>query len=104
MAEILTLTTPITPPSTTTYRVRSLFMDPDAPAIKTEFLSNLGETVVWRYVVSDTVTAAQIRVALSFINQGKFMSIQGKSLQRFLIDEAQSRGVLGAGSVSGTVD
>ena len=101
MAEILTLTTPITLPSTTTYRVRSFFIDPDAPSIKTDFESNLGERVVWRYIVNETTTKAQVDAAISFINQGKFKTIQGKSLQKFLIQEAQSIGILGTGSISG---
>lgn len=105
MTEILTLTDPIMHPSATTYQVKSFFIDPYAPSIKTDFESNLGDRVTWRYVVAEgKVTQAQVDAAISFINQGKFKTIQGKSLQRFLIDEAQSRGVLGAGSVSGTPD
>jgi len=102
MAEILTLAVPVVPPSTTTYRVRTFFMDPDAPSIKTEYESNAGERIVWRYVVDELTTLAQVQAALSYINKGRFKTIDGVSLQKFLIREAQSRGILGAGDISGT--
>lgn len=104
MAEILTLTAPIVPPSTTTYRVRLFFMDPNTPSIKTEFETNLGERIVWRYTVEDGTTLAQVNAALSYINKGRFKTINGVSLQKFLIQEAQSRGILGPGNVTGTED
>jgi hypothetical protein len=103
MAELLTLTTPDTKPTITTWRVKNLFFDVDTPSIKVDIASNTGESYTWRYVVSETVTVADIRTALSFINQGKFMVNQGKSLQKWILDRMSTMGVK-VGTVSGAVD
>src|SRR3990167_7619399 len=104
MAEVLTLTTPVTTPDTTTWLVKTMFLDVDAPSVKIEIVSNLGEPFVWRYIVSDTVTEANVRAALSFINQGKFMVNQGKSLQRWILEQIAADQNSKAGTVSGAIE
>lgn len=104
MAESLTLDTAETKPGITSWRVRHFFIDRDGPSVKIEFAANTGETRIWRYVVDATTTETQVRNAISFINQGKFMTVDGKSLQKWLIHKAQGRGILGTGTVSGTVE
>lgn len=101
MAEILTLATPIVPPSTTTWAVDDIYLSASAPAIKVTLVSNAGERFVYRYAPNETVTAAQVLAAISFINQGKFQTLQGKSLQRWLLDRISAEGVK-VGTVSGT--
>lgn len=104
MAQQLDLTTAETFPSITSWKVVDFDGNTKAPFLKVTFEANTGEQRVWRLVPSETVTAAEIRQGLSFINQGKFMTVQGKSLQRWLIEQAQSRGFLLAGTISGTAD
>lgn len=103
MAEILTLVAPETKPNITTWRISKIFFDVDTPSINIDLISNTGEIFVWRYVVSEGVTANDIRAGLSFINQGKFMAVQGKSLQKWILDKINSLNVK-EGSVSGTVE
>jgi hypothetical protein len=103
MPELLTLTSPETKPTITTWRVRSLFFDADAPSIKVEIAANTGESFTWRFVEGPGITEADIRTALSFINQGKFMVNQGKSLQKWILDKMSTLGIK-VGTVSGSVD
>lgn len=104
MAEVLTQTIPTTFEAITTWKVAQFYVDPKSPSVKVEFESNTGTRIPWRYVVSSGVTEAQVKAAISSINQGKFMAVQGKSLEKWLIQQAQAAGILPAGSVSGTVD
>lgn len=103
MAEVLTLATPEVSPSVTTWRVDDIFFSVSSPSIKVTLVSNTGERYVYRAVPSETVSAAQILTGLSFINQGKFMTQQGKSLQKWLLDRISAEGVK-VGTVSGTVE
>lgn len=103
MAEKLTLAVPVTPPATVEWEVIDIFLSKEAPAIKVTLLSNTGERYVYRAIPSETVPASQILAGLSFINQGKFMVQQGKSLQKWLLDRISAEGVK-VGSVSGVPD
>jgi hypothetical protein len=103
MAEILTLTTTQTFPSITTWSVENIYLDKVAPSIKVTLVSNTGERYVFRQVVDEETTAADILTGLSFINQGKFMVNQGKSLQKWLLDRISAAGIK-VGSVTGTPD
>jgi hypothetical protein len=102
MAEILTTTAPQTHPSEVTWSVVNIHLDKEAPAIKVTLLSNTGLRYNYRAVVSDTMTAAQILVGLSFINQGKFMTVQGKSLEKWALDKIASELAEFVGTVTGT--
>ncbi len=99
--EKLTLTTPVSSVSTTDWHVADIYLSTEAPAVKVTLVSNVGERFIYRYVPSDTVTAAQVRTALSYINQGKFMTLQGKTLERWLLEKISADGVK-VGTVSGT--
>jgi len=101
MAEILTLTVPETKPTITTWRVRLFSIDADAPSVTVEFIADTGEVKTWRYVAVGTVTLAQVKAAVSFINQGKFATVQAKSLEKWLVEQGQAAGILGPGAVSG---
>jgi hypothetical protein len=103
MPEILTLTTPVAGPSTTTWKVEDIYLSRLAPAIKVTLVSNTGERFVFRQIPGPDITAAEILVGLSFINQGKFMVNQGKSLEKWLLDRISAAGVK-VGTVSGTVE
>ena len=103
MAEQLDLTAPETFPSISTWSVVDIYMSKEAPSLKVTLASNTGARFVYRVVPSATVTAAKILNALSFINQGKFMTTQGKSLQRWLLDKISAEGVK-IGTISGTPD
>lgn len=104
MPQKLVLTATEPGPALSEWRVQEFYVNSKTPAIKVAFVANTGAVVHWRAIVSETITAAQVRAACSFINQGKFMVIQGKSLEQWLIEQAQAAGVLAAGVVSGTVD
>jgi hypothetical protein len=103
MAELLTLTSPQTFPSNTTWKVEDIYLSLIGPSIKITVVSNTGERFVWRQVPGPDLTAADILVGLSFINQGKFMVNQGKSLQKWLLDRMSAAGAK-VGTVSGTPD
>lgn len=102
MAEILTLTNPVAAPSTETWTVDEFTMRRVPPGIKTTFISNTGERLVWRFIPDETTTLSEVNTAISFVNQGKFKTVASKSLEKFLLQEAQSRGILPTGSVSGS--
>lgn len=105
MAERLTLTTPESGPTRTTWAIVRLTLDVQAPALKATCLSNTGEERHILYVKDDDNPAVetQIRAALRFINNGTFQT-QGKTLQRWLLERFAADGKLGAGSVTGTPD
>jgi len=99
--EILTLTTPVTVASTTTWQIVDIYMSTEGPSIKVTLKSNTGERYVYRSVPSETVTAAQILAGLKYINQGKFMTLQSKTLHRFLCEQMVADGAK-IGTCSGT--
>jgi len=99
--EILTLTTPVTSLSTTTWAIEDIYISRATPAIKVTLVSNKGERFVYRSVPSDTVTAVQIRTGINYINQGKFMTLQSKTLERWILEKISSEGIK-IGTVSGT--
>lgn len=94
MAEILTLTTPESFPSITTWRVVELTLDAKHGVIHAVLESNLNTTAVYREQDADTLDAIR---ALNTAN----LSI--KSLQRRLLERIAARGVK-VGTVSGTPD
>lgn len=105
MPEQLNLTTPETFPSITSWRVIAFSADIKAPAIKIIFEANTGEQRIYRLVPNqDESNITMIRNGLSYINQGKFMTQQNKSLQRWLIEQAQSRGFLPSGIITGVIE
>lgn len=93
MSEILTLTTPVTYPSTITWEFDEVTLSKASMTITARFNSNLGEKLVLR-VVSPT--------GLSFVNQGKFKVNQNKSLEKWLIEQAQLEFPQLAGTITGT--
>lgn len=103
MTEKLDLTIPSVS-SLDNWEVTSLHLNRDTPAIKVSVRSNTGVIKNLRYVPSpdDPAVEAQIRIGLSFINQGKFMTIQGKSLQKWLLEKLRDDGHLNAGVVTGS--
>jgi len=102
--EVLTLATPVTYPSTTTWRIKRFDCDIDAPYIKVILVSNKNEFYTYQKLANDAASASQINNALSFINQGKFMTLQGKSLQKWLFERIQADDPNFAGTISGTPD
>jgi len=97
MAEVLTLTTPVTPPAITTWQVREIHISPEEIAVL--LVSNLGQPFTWV-----SATPAQAKTLAGFINQGKFMTVQSKSLHRWIIDQLVAAGTLPSGTVTGTVE
>ena len=103
MSEVLTLTTPQTYPSLTDYRVVHFQGNTEIPYIKITVVANTGEHRTFLLVPGEQFTLTEINSALSFINQGKFATLQGKSLQRWLLEQLIAKGLL-AGTVSGSPD
>ena len=103
MAETLTLATPETFPSVTTWKVETFTGDSSVPHITVVFLSNTNQRRVWRLAVDAGAPLNTIQAGLSYINQGKFQTVQGKSLQKWLLEQWQANGGP-AGTITGTPD
>lgn len=109
MAEQLDLDIPETFIDIDNYKVVQLVLDQSVPFIKVTIESNTGMRLVWSLhppvgqIDGGTVGTPidEIIAGLSFINQGKFMTVQGKSLQRWLLEQLSSKGFK-VGTVSGT--
>lgn len=95
MAELVTLTTPITYSNTTTFEVRYLEIDRDQPRITVKVRDNRGEYVRHTYTSTTALTL------ISFLNTKNFGST---SLQKEIIKRLQNDSVIGAGVISGTPD
>ena len=88
--ETLTLATPETLAIATTYQVVGLFVDSKAPNIEVTLESETGARFVWRYVVTEAITADEIRNAIRFINRGDFRA-QGKTLNQWVLEQLVER-------------
>lgn len=95
MAELVTLTTPISYTQTTTWEVRSLELDRDIPRVTIRVRDNRGEYLRHAYNSSTALTL------ISFMNTKNFAST---SLQKEIIKRLQNDSVIGAGTISGTPD
>jgi hypothetical protein len=94
MAEIITLTVPIVPPSLTNYRVNSLAFDWDAASITVGLKGPNGES---RFHSYNGATATTLMNAVNKANHST------TSIQRQVINRLVSDGIL-SGSVSGSPD
>lgn len=94
MAEILTLTAPVVPPSVTTYRVTGLSLNFGGEKITIELTGTNGEK--WQHSIVGS-TAVTLMVALNKAN------LSTKSLQRRILERLVVDGVL-SGSISGSPD
>lgn len=105
MAQYLTLTTPITFPSITTWEIMAITLDRRTPSIKALVRSNTGEQRAIAYVPDpdDPDVVQTIWAGLRFINDGNFR-LQGKTLQRWLLEQFAQDGKLDPGTVTGTPD
>ncbi len=94
MAELITLTTPVTPPTLTTYTVRVITLDRNTPRIEIFLRGNNGESL------SHTYTSTTATAFMNNLNTRNFTStsMQAEILKRLAVD-----GVL-TGAVSGTPD
>jgi len=94
MPEIVTLTTPVTPPSLTTYRVVMLAMDWDSASIAIRLKGTNGETKFCGY---QGATATTLMVALNKAN------LTSNSLQKRVLTQLIADGEI-AGTISGSPD
>jgi hypothetical protein len=94
MAEILTLTAPVVPPSITTYRVDGLNLNLSGEKYTVSFLSNTGATL------SYSVTGSTAKTRMVALNKA---NLSGNSLERRLFTFAVADGIF-AGTVSGSPD
>lgn len=94
MAEVVTLTTPITTPNLTTYTVRMIAMDWDAATITIRLRGTNGETKMCSY---NGATATNLMVALNKAN------LATNSLHKRCLDRLIADGEI-AGTVSGSPD
>lgn len=96
MPEDLTLTTPVTKPTITKWRFDSLTLNRSAPSVSATFLEpTTGETVTC------TETGADALLTLKALNTA---NLSTNSLQKRVTNWAIGKGVLGAGTISGTPD
>lgn len=101
MPEILTLDSPETAPSITTWKIKTIYIDVDVPYIKVDFKSNTGKIDTWRLTPNETTPASEITAGLLFIDSGKFKTVQGKSLRKWLMEQAIAKGFK-VGTITGT--
>jgi len=94
MAELLTLTTPVTTPTLTTYAVRMISMDLDVPAILIRLKGTNGEVKVCSY---NGATDTTLMIALNKANLST-TSLQKRVLQQLIADGELS------GTISGSPD
>jgi hypothetical protein len=94
MAEIVTLTSPITPPSLTTYSVRMIQMDLDVPTIVIRLRGTNGEIKTCSYAGA---TATTLMIALNKAN------LTSNSLQRRVLTQLIADGEI-SGTISGSPD
>lgn len=94
MAELITLTTPVTPPTLTTYTVRQLVLDRDIPRIEILLRGNNGES--FRHTYTSTTATA-------FLNNLNTRNFTSTSMQTEILKRLNADGVL-VGSVSGSPD
>lgn len=98
--EKLTLAAPVPGPTTTEWTIEDIYLSKTAPAIKATLVSNAGDRFVYRYVPSATVTAAQVNAAITYINQGRFKTVDNQTLQAWILSQISAQGVK-VGTVSG---
>lgn len=103
MAEVLTLTTPVTKASQTTWRLDRLTVDYTQGSVFAQFLGNNGEIASAAYPTpapagSSQPTGAQLITTLNTAN------LTSNSLNKRAVQRAQTDGYLAAGTVSGTPD
>jgi len=103
MAEKLELTTSEVS-SLNDWRIVRLFLDQDLPSIVMTVKSNTGIIKIIRYLpdFEDPSLEVTIRAGLSFINKGKFKTVEGKSLQKWSLERLRNDGHLGAGNIVGS--
>lgn len=103
MGATLNLTAAETKPDIVTWKPVNWLLDRTVPSMKVTFEAETGERRVWRLVPSASVTAAQIRAGLKYVNEGKFATVRGITLEQWLVEQWQANGGP-AGSISVTVD
>jgi len=94
MAEIVTLTAPIVPPTLTTYRVVMLSLDWDSASIAIRLKGTNGETKFCGY---------QGATALSMMTTLNKANLTANSLQKRVLTQLISDGEI-AGAISGSPD
>jgi hypothetical protein len=93
MAELLTLTAPLVPPTRTTYKINRLVLDVVASVIQAYLGGSDGVEVLAEW------TGAPAAALLTALNSA---NLSVKSLQRRVLEQAVTDGKLTAGTVSGT--
>lgn len=102
MPQTATLTVPIAGPSAVTFDIEEIILNKNSPAIKITIVLSTGEKRSLSFTVTNGTTKAQIITGLSFINQGKFMTQQGITLEDWLMKKISTDIPGYANTVSGT--
>lgn len=103
MGALLTVTTPEEKPKIYNWRPIQWTVDRAVPYVKVTFQADTGEKREWRLVPSETVAAAQIRAGLKYIDEGKFATVRGITLEQWLVEQWGLNGGP-AGAITVTVD
>ncbi len=105
MAELITLTAPITKPSTTTVRIDRVVIDVEQKAITINWLGNDGLAGSASYPTPAPVGSSQPSGATLLTTLNKLnLSGANPSLVNRILTRLQSDGYIGAGATSGTPD
>lgn len=92
MAEQISLTTSETEPSSTSYSISNIYFDIEASSIKVTIKSNTGKTYLWRLTPDTPELKTEILNGLAYINQGKFKTVQNKTLNTWILEQIVAKG------------
>lgn len=104
MAEIITLTTPLTKPSQTTITIERITFDRVAQSVYVQWSGNNGEAASYAYVTPAPIGATVTRTGASLLSLVNTRNFTTNSMMKQILQLIQTDGLIGAGSVSGTPD
>jgi hypothetical protein len=84
MADELTLTTPDAAVPITGWKITAVAIDVETASIQLSLKANTGARSTWSSPLSPA--------ALTFLNEGRFATQQGKTLQRWLLEQMVASG------------
>jgi len=106
MAELVTLTTPITKPTQSTITIDRITIDVTAKAILIQWLGNNGEAASAAYptpAILNPLGALQPTGAV-LLNQLNTLNMSTTSLIKRVLQRLQTDGYIAAGTIAGTPD
>jgi|SRR6185295_5375661 len=104
MAEILTLTTPITKPTTTAFHLQRLTLDIDAKSILVQWLGDDGLAASAAYPTPAPADHPSQPTGATLLNSLNTGNMTTTSLVKKVYQRLQTDGYIAAGTITGTPD